>query len=91
MESIVGIFNSFADVKRASAILRSLGIPDNRIAVLSPNTPEGAIDRIADSGEQAGGSSLVTLCQEPLVAEAQICSAFRNESGNLMLITWTDA
>src|SRR5215831_654917 len=44
MESIVGIFNSFADAKRASAILRSLGIPDNRVAVLAPNTRESEIE-----------------------------------------------
>lgn len=44
MESIVGIFNSFADATRASAMLRSLGIPDNRIAVLSPQTPDGEIE-----------------------------------------------
>jgi hypothetical protein len=40
MESIVGIFNSFADAKRASAMLRSLGIPDNHLTVLSPQTAE---------------------------------------------------
>jgi len=40
MESIVGIFNSFADAKRASAMLRSLGIPDRRMTVLSPHTAE---------------------------------------------------
>ena len=40
MESIVGIFNSFADAKRASAMLRSLGIPDSRMTVLSPHTAE---------------------------------------------------
>jgi hypothetical protein len=44
MESIVGIFNSFADAKRASAMLRSLGIPDNRIALLSPQTTEGEVE-----------------------------------------------
>jgi hypothetical protein len=44
MESIVGIFNSFADAKRASAMLRSLGIPDNRIALLSPQTRESEVE-----------------------------------------------
>jgi hypothetical protein len=44
MESIVGIFNSFADAQRASAMLRSLGIPDGRIAVLSPQTTDGEIE-----------------------------------------------
>lgn len=44
MESIVGIFNSFADAKRASAILRSLGIPDNHIAVMSPQTSGGGVE-----------------------------------------------
>jgi len=44
MESIVGIFNSFADAKRASAILRTLGIPDNRITALSPHTTEAELE-----------------------------------------------
>src|SRR5436190_11124946 len=44
MESIVGIFNSFVDAQRASAMLLALGIPDNRIAVLSPQTPESEIE-----------------------------------------------
>jgi hypothetical protein len=44
MESIVGIFNSFADAKRASAMLRALGIPENHFAVLSPQTPEREIE-----------------------------------------------
>jgi len=44
MESIVGIFNSFADAKRAAAMLRSLGIQENHISVLSPQTPEAKIE-----------------------------------------------
>jgi len=44
MESIVGIFNSFADAGRAAAILRSLDIPEANITVLSPHTPEAEIE-----------------------------------------------
>ena len=44
MESIVGIFNSFADARRGSAILKTLGIPDNRITVLSPHTSEAELE-----------------------------------------------
>jgi hypothetical protein len=44
MESIVGIFNSLADAKRAAAILQSLGIAENRITVLSPHTSESEIE-----------------------------------------------
>ena len=44
MESIVGIFNSFADAQRASAMLRSLGIPDNHLAVLSPQTSDSEVE-----------------------------------------------
>lgn len=44
METIVGIFNSFADAKRAAAILRSLDIPEKHITVLSPHTPEAEIE-----------------------------------------------
>jgi hypothetical protein len=61
MESIVGIFNSFADAKRAAAILRSLGIPETHITVLSPHTPEAEIEAqvpTADSEQPGMGSAL---------------------------------
>jgi hypothetical protein len=44
MSTVVGIFNSFADAKRAGAMLHSLGIPENRITVLSPGAPESEIE-----------------------------------------------
>jgi hypothetical protein len=44
MESIVGIFNSLADAQRATAMLQSVGIPDERITVLSPHTSESEIE-----------------------------------------------
>ena len=44
MESIVGLFNSLADAKRAAAMLRTLGIAEDRITVLSPHTPEAEIE-----------------------------------------------
>lgn len=44
MESIVGIFNSLADARRAAAILQSLGIPEKQLGVLSPHTRESEIE-----------------------------------------------
>ena len=44
MNTVVGIFNSFADATRAAAMLRSLGISDERIGLLSPRTPETEIE-----------------------------------------------
>src|SRR6266403_2185506 len=44
MESIEGLFNSLADAKRAAAMLRTLGIAEDRITVLSPHTPEAEIE-----------------------------------------------
>jgi hypothetical protein len=44
MNTVVGIFNSFADAKRGAAMLRSLGISETRISVLSPHTPETEIE-----------------------------------------------
>src|SRR5213080_412428 len=43
MKSIVGIFNSFVDARRAAAILRSIGVQDNHISVLSPRTSEAQL------------------------------------------------
>jgi hypothetical protein len=61
MESIVGIFNSFADAKRAAAILRSFDIPESRITVLSPHTPEAEIEAqipTTDTEQPGMGSAL---------------------------------
>jgi hypothetical protein len=44
MNTVVGIFNSFADAKRAAAMLRALGINDESIGLLSPRTPETEIE-----------------------------------------------
>jgi len=44
MESIVGLFNSLADARRAAAIVRSLGISENHITVLSPQMPASEIE-----------------------------------------------
>ncbi len=44
MKSIVGIFNSLADAKRGGAILRSLGIPEDRISVLAPGASDSQVE-----------------------------------------------
>jgi hypothetical protein len=44
MNTVVGIFNSFADAKRATAMLRSLEIPENRITVLSPRATGSEVE-----------------------------------------------
>jgi hypothetical protein len=56
MESIVGIFNSLADARRAAAMLRTFGVTEDRITVLSPHTPQTEIEaRIpATDTEQPG-------------------------------------
>jgi hypothetical protein len=56
MQSIVGIFNSFADAKRAAAILRTVGIPKHQTTVLSPHTSEAEIEASVptDDTEQPG-------------------------------------
>lgn len=56
MNTVVGIFNSFADAKRGAAMLRSLGISETRISVLSPHTPEIEIEAniLTSETEQPG-------------------------------------
>lgn len=51
MNTVVGIFNSFADAKRASAMLRSLGIAEDQIGLLSPRTPETEIEANISTSE----------------------------------------
>jgi len=61
MESIVGIFNSLADAKRAAAILQSLGIPEDKVSVFSPHTSETDIEAEVSTSEaeQPGMGSAV--------------------------------
>lgn len=61
MQSIVGIFNSLADANRAAAILKSMGIEEGRVTVLSPHTPETEIEaKVSTSeSEQPGMGSAV--------------------------------
>jgi hypothetical protein len=47
----------------------------------------GAVTRLADSGDQAGGVSLIAAT--PLLGPNRILTAVRTSSGNLRLITWS--
>jgi len=61
MESIIGIFNSLADARRAAAILQSLGIPEKQTAVLAPHTRESEIEaqiRTTDTEQPGMGTAL---------------------------------
>ena len=51
MESVVGIFNSFADAKRAVAILRSLGFLESRVSILAPGASEAELEGIVPTTE----------------------------------------
>jgi hypothetical protein len=89
-----GLISSNALMSRPTGVLSAVRSGSGGLKLIKwAVTPEGAIRRAhdaPDSGEQAGDASLITLCQEPLAAEAQICSVVRNAGGNLMLITWDD-
>ncbi len=56
MTTVVGVFNSFTDAKRGVAILRSLGIPENRVSILAPGTSEARFEATlsAIDAEQPG-------------------------------------
>jgi hypothetical protein len=85
-----GAISSNALMSRPTGVLSAVGTGNGLKLIKWAVTPQGAIRRVADSGEQAGGASLITLCQDPIAAEAQICSVVRTAGGNLMLITWAD-
>ena len=51
MKSIVGIFNSLADAQRGAAILRSVGIPKDRVSVLAPGTTESELEANVPTSE----------------------------------------
>ena len=51
MNTVVGIFNSFADAKRGVAMLRSFGIPENSISVLSPRVSDSEVEANIQTSE----------------------------------------
>jgi hypothetical protein len=51
MESVVGIFNSLADARRGAAMLRSLGIAENRMTVLAPHSPEHEFEEVVPTSD----------------------------------------
>lgn len=61
MESIVGIFNSLADAERGAAMLRSMGIAEDRMTVLSPHGTGDQIEEqvtTSDTEQPGMGSAL---------------------------------
>lgn len=61
MESIVGIFNSLADAQRGAAMLRSLGIAEDKMTVLAPHTSETELEErvpTSDTEQPGMGSAL---------------------------------
>lgn len=61
MESVVGIFNSLADAKRAAAMLRTLSVAEDRMTVLSPHTSEAETEArvpTTDTEQPGMGSAL---------------------------------
>jgi hypothetical protein len=50
----------------------------------------GAIERVSESGEQAGEAPIVALCLEPLLGEGPIVTAVKSASETLKLISWAD-
>lgn len=55
MENIAGIFTSREDAQRAADQLRAIGIGDNHISLLSPGSPDQALESVpTDSMEQPG-------------------------------------
>jgi hypothetical protein len=56
MTTVVGVFNSFTDAKRAAAILSSLGIPERHLCIVAPGTSEARFEATlpAIEAEQPG-------------------------------------
>src|SRR5260370_29278308 len=82
MQSTVGIFNSLPDARRAAAILKSLGIAEDKISVLSPHTSETEFEaRVPTSAAkqpgmgQAIGGTVRAALREALIAIARAAVA----------------
>jgi hypothetical protein len=55
MKTTVGIFNSRADAERAVERLRSIGIPDNHISLLTPGASEKKLEAVATTETEQPG------------------------------------
>src|SRR5271165_2190687 len=55
MEAVSGVFRSRSDAERAVAAMRSAGLPQDRVTLLSPGKGDTELQSIpADAGEQPG-------------------------------------
>src|SRR5580704_16060095 len=55
MEAVSGVFSSRSDAERAMAEMRSIGLPADRITLLTPGQPETELQSVpADAAEQPG-------------------------------------
>jgi hypothetical protein len=55
MESVTGIFTSRTEAEDAVATLRGLGIPPDRITLLTPDRPQGAVNRVPTTEAEPPG------------------------------------
>jgi hypothetical protein len=51
---------------------------------------DGALERLGDSGDQAGQGSQLSVTALPFAAQATVCTAARDGSAKLLPITWDD-
>jgi hypothetical protein len=78
-------------VKRSYGVLSAVSNGSGDLFLIKWETNQaGQFKRLGDSGNQAGDIGLVSLKEIPNLTAAPLCTAVKDGSGNLFLISWDD-
>ena len=90
-EGRAGKIRELAAIPRAYVALTALiGESGNVLLIKWGIDAAGKMERLGESGTQAGEGSVVSVTALPFPDKATVCTALRNGSGDLLPITWDD-
>lgn len=86
-----GVIRELAATQRPYGILTSVISDGGTVLLIKWGVnADGSIDRLGESGSQAGEGTLLSATALPFPAGSTVCTTLRNGSGDLLPITWDD-
>jgi hypothetical protein len=90
-EGRAGEIRELAAIPRAYGVLTALISESGNVLLIKWGiNAAGKMERLGESGTQAGEGSVVSVTALPFPDKATVCTAVRNGSGDLLPITWDD-
>jgi len=91
LEGRAGKIREVAAVSRPYGVLTAVISEKGHILLIKwAINADGALERLGDSGDQAGQGSQLSVTALPFATQATVCTAARDGSAKLLPITWDD-